>query len=89
MSQSTPVPDAADDSPVGCIGTLLIATRGADGPGEVLVAIRGGRETFLAYSDHPMSCGETVLVVEQGPHRRVTVVAWTDPFARSAIDPPD
>jgi hypothetical protein len=83
MSQSPPVPDAADDSPVGCIGTLLIATRGAGGPGEVLLEIRGGRETFLAYSDHPVSCGETVLVVDAGEHRRVTVVPWTDPFGRA------
>lgn len=81
MTQS-PIPDRADDSPVGCIGTLLVATRGANGPGEVLLKIRGGRETYLAYSDDPMPCGETVLVVGAAAHRQVTVVAWSDPFAR-------
>lgn len=80
MTQS-PVPDRADDSPVGCIGRLLIGTRGANGPGEVLLTIRGSRETFLAYSDHPMPSGAAVLVVESAAHRKVTVVAWTDPFA--------
>ncbi len=76
----SPIPDRAGDSPIGCIGTLLVATRGAHGPGEVLVKIRGGRETYLAYSDQPMACGETVLVVGAAEHRQVTVVAWTDPF---------
>ena len=75
--------DAADDSPVGRIGTLLLGTRGAGGPGEVQVVIRGGRETYVAYSDHPISTGESVLVIESAPHRCVTVVAWTDPFAVS------
>jgi hypothetical protein len=84
MTQS-PIPDRADDSPVGCIGTLLVGTRGPSGPGEVLVTIRGGRETFLAYSDHPMASGETVLVIGAAAHRQVTVVAWNDPFARPAM----
>jgi hypothetical protein len=72
--------DAADDSPVGSIGTLLVGTRGVDGPGEVQLSIRGSRECFLAYSDQPMAAGSTVLVVETAPHRQVTVVGWTDPF---------
>jgi hypothetical protein len=80
-----PIPDRADDSPVGCIGRLLVATRGANGPGEVLLTIRGGRETFLAYSDHPMPSGETVLVIGAAGQRQVTVVPWTDPFARPAF----
>jgi hypothetical protein len=58
---------------------LLIGTRGGQGAGEVQVSIRGGRETFLAYSDQPMAKGETVLVVDCAPHRSVTVVPWTDP----------
>ena len=76
--------DAADQSPVGRIGTLLLGTRGSHGPGEVQVAIRGGRETYVAYSDHPIATGEAVLVIESAQHRCVTVVAWTDPFAVTA-----
>ena len=77
--------DAADQSPVGCVGVLLVATRGGQGAGEVQVSIRGGRETYLAYSDQPMARGETVLVVECAPHRSVTVVPWTDPPRPSII----
>ena len=76
--------DAADESPVGRIGTLLVGTRGAGGPGEVQLSIRGSRECFLAYSDQPMNTGTTVLVVESAPHRHVTVVEWTDPFGPPA-----
>ena len=73
--------DAADDSPVGRIGTLVLGTRGTNGPGEVQVVIRGGREVFRAYSDHPIAAGQAVLVIESAQHRCVTVVEWTDPFA--------
>jgi hypothetical protein len=74
-----PQTDAAEDSPVGRIGVLLIGTRGPAGCGEVQLSIRGGRETFFAYSDHPVPQGATVLVVEAAPYRRVTVVPWVDP----------
>jgi hypothetical protein len=75
--------DAADESPAGRTGTLLVGTRGMGGPGEVQVSIRGGRETYRAYSDEPIAAGEAVLIIESLPHRCVTVVAWIDPFAQS------
>ena len=43
-----------DQSPVGCTGTLLVATAGGDGPGEVLVSMRGGTEAYLAWSEEPL-----------------------------------
>ena len=67
-------------SPQGRVGVLLTGTRGADGPGEVLIRIRGGTETYLAYSESPIAKGESVLVVESRGHRAVDVVAWVDPF---------
>jgi hypothetical protein len=70
----------SDIDPVGLVGRLLIATRGSAGPGEVSVAIRGGRECFIAYSDDPLPVEQTVLVIESGPGRGVTVVPWTDPL---------
>jgi hypothetical protein len=70
----------ADLSPVGRIGVLLIGTRGADGPGEVLLKIRGGSETYLAFSDQPLPKGTTVLVVESRGMRTVAVAPWSDPF---------
>jgi hypothetical protein len=71
---------STDDSPVGCIGVLLIGTRGEGGPGEVLIKIRGGSEAFLAFSDEPLPKGATVLVVESRGARAVDVTPWTDPL---------
>ncbi|HEY0453766.1 hypothetical protein [Actinophytocola sp.] len=70
----------ADTSPVGCVGVLLVATRGAGGPGEVLVKIRGGSESYLAFSDEPLPKGATVLVIESCGARSVGVTRWSDPF---------
>ncbi|MCX3059502.1 hypothetical protein [Streptomyces beihaiensis] len=74
-----------DEAVVGCTGKLTIGTRGAGGPGEVLVRVRGGTETFLAYSDEPLARGETVLVIESRGSRQVAVMAWHDPL----LDPPE
>ncbi|WP_037915357.1 hypothetical protein [Actinacidiphila yeochonensis] len=71
---------ARDDAVVGCTGELLIATRGPAGPGEVLVRVRGGSETFLAWSDEPLPRGTTVLVVESRGSRQVDVIKWVDPL---------
>ena len=71
---------STDDSPVGRVGTLLVGTRGDQGPGEVLIKIRGGSEAFLAFSDEPLPKGSTVLVVESRGARAVDVTPWTDPF---------
>ncbi|MFI7007189.1 hypothetical protein [Streptomyces sp. NPDC050145] len=71
---------APDEAVVGCTGRLLIGTRGPAGPGEVLVRVRGGTETFLAWSDAPLEQGSTVLVIESRGTRQVEVIAWTDPL---------
>ncbi|HEX3593255.1 MAG TPA: hypothetical protein VHV74_26830 [Pseudonocardiaceae bacterium] len=68
-----------DPTAVGCTGVLSIGTRGAAGPGEVHVRIRGGSESFLAWSDEPLPQGTTVLVVESRGARAVTVVEWSGP----------
>jgi hypothetical protein len=71
---------STDDSPVGRVGTLLVGTRGDQGPGEVLIKIRGGSEAFLAFSDEPLPKGSTVLIIESRGARAVDVTPWTDPF---------
>ena len=58
---------------------LTIATRGASGPGEVLVKIRGGSETYIAWSPAPLPKGATVLVIESRGYRTVDVSEWDDP----------
>lgn len=68
--------DSSHASPVGRLGRLTVATRGEDGPGEVVVSIRGGSETFTAYSAVPLRKNQQVYVVEDLGGRKVTVVAW-------------
>ncbi len=71
---------AGDESLIGSIGVLIIATRGAAGPGEVMVKIRGGSEAFIAWSAEPIPRGSTVLVINNRGTRAVDVSAWIDPL---------
>jgi hypothetical protein len=71
---------ARDDAVIGCTGELLVGTRGTQGPGEVLVRVRGGTEAFLAWSDDPLPKGATVLVVDSRGTRQVDVIDWADPL---------
>jgi membrane protein implicated in regulation of membrane protease activity len=66
----------SDASAIGCVGTLTVATRGEQGAGEVLVTVRGSKETFLAWSDEPLPKGAQVLVVEVRGARTVVVEPW-------------
>ena len=67
-----------DESSVGRVGVLTVATRGSAGPGEVLIKIRGGSEAFLAWSEKPLPRGATVLVIESRGARAVDVIEWED-----------
>ena len=71
---------AGDQSLIGSIGVLTVATRGDAGPGEVLLKVRGGREAYLAWSIEPIPRGATVLVIESRGTRAVDVSEWTDPL---------
>ncbi|AZS85975.1 hypothetical protein ACIQKE_30095 [Streptomyces griseoviridis] len=71
---------AQDEAVIGCTGELLLGTRGSEGPGEILVRVRGGSETFLAWSETPLPTGATVLVVESRGLREVDVIEWVDPL---------
>ena len=71
---------AGDESLIGSIGVLVIATRGAQGPGEVLIKIRGGTEAYIAWSAEPIPRGATVLVINNRGSRSVDVSAWVDPI---------
>jgi hypothetical protein len=74
---------AKDESSIGCVGRLTVATRGGDGPGEVLIKIRGGSEAFLAWSDKPLPKGSTVLVIDSRGARAVDVIEWEDALGES------
>ncbi|HEV7791636.1 MAG TPA: hypothetical protein VGP05_21700 [Pseudonocardia sp.] len=63
-----------DLSAVGAVGVLTVATRGDQGAGEVLISLRGGSESLLAWSDEPLPKGTDVLVVDVIASRTVRVV---------------
>jgi hypothetical protein len=67
---------ARDDESIGQVGTLITGTRGAYGPGEVRVNVRGGTECFLAWSDTPLPRGSSVLIIDYRGPRTVDVVEW-------------
>jgi hypothetical protein len=76
-----------DESCVGSVGVLTVATRGDAGPGEVLINIRGGSEAFLAWSEKPLPRGATVLVIESRGARAVDVIEWEDALGESPRNP--
>jgi hypothetical protein len=78
---------AGDESSIGCVGVLTMATRGSAGPGEVHIKIRGGTETYRAWSDQPLPRGTTVLVISSRGARAVDVVEWEDVLGDSPAIP--
>jgi hypothetical protein len=78
---------ARDDSAVGTVGVLVIATRGHAGPGEVRIRIRGGTEKFLAWSATPLPAGTTVLVTDYHGPRAVDVLEWDDSLGEAPAIP--
>lgn len=66
----------SDRTAVGATGVITIATRGADGPGEVLLRIGGGTEAYLAYSEEPLPRGSEVLVFNSRGSRCVDVMQF-------------
>ena len=65
-----------DTAPIGRVGVLTLGTRGPGGPGEVLVRVRGGTETYIAWSERPLAKDATVLVIESRGARAVDVIEW-------------
>jgi hypothetical protein len=72
-----PVGDA-DQSPVGAIGRVTVSIP-SDGPGEVLVAVRGGTEAFAAWSETPIPKHALVIVVDRTSARSVVVELFPSP----------
>ena len=74
---------ARDESAIGTVGVITIATRGEAGPGEVRIRIRGGSESLIAWSPTPLPIGTTVLVTDSRGRRTVDVMEWTDPLGEA------
>ncbi|MBV8966265.1 MAG: hypothetical protein JO191_08835 [Mycobacteriaceae bacterium] len=64
-------------SVVGCVGSLVVATRGEAGAGEVLLTVHGAKEAYLAWSAQPLAKGTKVLVIDVRGARTVVVERWT------------
>jgi membrane protein implicated in regulation of membrane protease activity len=62
------------DLTIGSRGTLTIATRGRDGPGEVQV---DDGEAFIAHSAEPLPRGTVVVIYDTHGGRRVDVEPLT------------
>ena len=57
------MPSGSTDSLLGTIGRVTVSIP-ANGPGEVLLPVRGGTEAFAAWSDEPVARHSRVVVVE-------------------------
>jgi membrane protein implicated in regulation of membrane protease activity len=65
-----------DVSVVGCVGSLIVASRGVAGAGEVLLNLPGSKEAYLAWSEQPQPRGSEVLVIDVRGARTVLVEPW-------------
>ncbi|HEX9031707.1 MAG TPA: hypothetical protein VF834_07650 [Streptosporangiaceae bacterium] len=63
----------AEESLLGTIGRVTVSIP-ANGPGEVLLPIRGGTEAFAAWSDEPIARHCRVVVVDCLSARSVFVM---------------
>ncbi|WP_194833528.1 hypothetical protein [Nocardia sp. XZ_19_369] len=64
------------DPVVGLAGTLTSPIRGPGLLAEVLIAIRGGTELYIARAAEAIPAGATVLVIAVNPGRILDVVPW-------------
>jgi hypothetical protein len=78
---------ARDESAIGTVGVITLATRGQAGPGEVRIRIRGGTENFIAWSQKALPVGTTVLVTDFRGRRTVDVMEWDDPLGEAPAFP--
>lgn len=74
-----------DHEVTGKVGRVIVRVRGAEGPGEVLVRVRGGTEAFIAFADYVIERDTDVLVVSSRGDRSVDVVPW--PYLSVEADP--
>jgi hypothetical protein len=71
-SSSWENPQGQPESLLGKVGRVTVSIP-SNGPGEVLLTVRGGSEAFAAWSDEPISRHSRVMVVEALSARSVLV----------------
>lgn len=60
---------------VGLAAYVSLSIPGGAEPGEVVVRIRGGTETYIAFSDQPIPEGAQVVVIADRGARSLSVAA--------------
>jgi membrane protein implicated in regulation of membrane protease activity len=66
---------SSDESVIGKLATVVHPIQGGK-PGEVVVHIRGGTETYMAYSDTDLPEQAEVLIIGQRTARTVEVTPF-------------
>lgn len=61
------------DAVVGRTAHVVVAIPGGERPGEVMVRVRGGSESYIAYSDQSVDVGAQVVVVDDRGGRTLIV----------------
>jgi membrane protein implicated in regulation of membrane protease activity len=61
---------------VGKVGTVVVAIRGGDRPGEVRVRVEGMAHYYLAYAATAVPAGAEVLIINNRGTRQVDVEPW-------------
>jgi len=64
---------APDDVLVGRTAHVSVAIPGGDKAGEVVLRVRGGSESYIAFADRPISAGTQVVVVDDRGARTLVV----------------
>ncbi len=64
---------AEADSVVGRPAYVTVAIPGGSHAGEVLLRVRGGTESYIAYADQPVGVGAQVVVLADRGARSVLV----------------
>jgi membrane protein implicated in regulation of membrane protease activity len=64
---------AGDERCEGLRAHVTVPIPGGDKPGEVVLRIRGGTESYIAYADEPVGAGGEVVVVEDRGARTLYV----------------
>ena len=67
--------DASSDGLVGAIGRVTVPIPD-EGPGEVLLPVRGGTEAFAAWADEPIAKHTRVMVIDCLSGRSVHVTRY-------------
>ena len=69
---------ASEPSLLGTVGRVTVSIP-PDGPGEVLLPVRGGTEAFAAWSDEPILRHRRVVVIDCISARSVLVMPFEGP----------